>query len=154
MNTPCTKFIMIVSFVCGVLGVSFAHASEISPVHIFINTGTGTNDMIVFPPELTLKADVLYRFVISNPSNHKHVVVAPELAAGSRTTELVKMSPISSINYSSANSSLTRGIPLKPGEVLEWTFTPNMQGAYKFGCNDQTHAAAGMHAMVTVRSEH
>jgi len=153
MKTLLTKLIMIVPFVIGVLSVPFAHASEISPEPIFINSGTVNNDLLFHPPELTLKEGVLYKFVISNPSNHKHVVAAPELAASSRTTELVKLSKITKVNYSSASSSLANGIPLQPGEMLEWTFTPNKEGAYKFGCNTQPHAAAGMHSMVTVRSE-
>lgn len=153
MKTSYTKLIKIVPFVIGVLGVSFTHASEISPENIFINSGTGNNDLIFSPPEMTLKSGVLYKFVISNPSNHKHVVAAPELAENSRTTELVKLSTGSKVNYPSANSSLANGIPLEPGEMLEWTFTPNKEGAYKFGCNTQPHAAAGMHSMVKVRAE-
>ncbi|MDH3310769.1 MAG: plastocyanin/azurin family copper-binding protein [Gammaproteobacteria bacterium] len=151
MKTLLTKLIMIVPFVIGVLSVPFAHASEVSPEPIFINSGTVNNDLLFHPPELTLKEGVLYKFVISNPSNHKHVVAAPELAASSRTTELMKVSP--RISYSDASSSLAKGIPLQPGEMLEWTFTPTKEGTYKFGCNKSSHAAAGMHSMVTVRAE-
>jgi len=124
-----------------------AQADEGWPVtDVFIYFGTSANELAVFPPALTLQAGELYRILVINPSENKHVVAAPELAATGLTTSLVK--GLADVDYPAAN--ITAGISVGPGQEIEWTFMPLQEGTYKLGCENRFHAAAGMHAMIKV----
>ena len=128
------------------MGLPATQAHDRSPIVVFISFGTLENELKVFPRELTLEAGELYQLVVSNPSENNHVVVAPEFAATALTKKLLKSSP--RIDYPAA--SLTTGISVQPGHMMEWTFTPLKEGTYKFGCDEPVHAAAGMHATIKV----
>jgi len=127
--------------------------SATSPHYVFINLGTASNDLAVYPSELTLKAGVVYQFVVSNPSTDAHVLAAPELAASANTTQLTRVSTRPRRAHESVSdptATLSKGMRVLPGEMLEWTFTPTKVGRYKFGCESRAHAAAGMFSTVTV----
>ena len=122
--------------------------AEVMPIRHFINLGTVGNELIVTPAEVTLRVGMTYQLVVSNPSETKHVVSAPELLATTTTTKLVTLSP--SAEHPAA--SLKAGVSMQPGAMMEWTFTPNKEGTYKFGCDTPAHAAAGMSTRIRVVS--
>jgi len=127
------------------LGLPAARA-EVTPIHHFINLGTVGNELTVTPTVLTLRVGETYQLIVSNPSESEHVVAAPELVATTTTTGLLTLSPTA--EHSTA--SLTAGLPVRPGQMMEWTFMPTREGTYKFGCDNPAHAAAGMHMRIKV----
>jgi uncharacterized cupredoxin-like copper-binding protein len=120
--------------------------AEEMPIRHFINLGTVGNELIITPAEVTLRVGETYQFVVSNPSEAKHVVSAAELLAATKTAKLVTLSP--SVEHPAA--SLKAGVSVQPGAMMEWTFTPNKVGTYKFGCDTPAHAVAGMHMRIRV----
>ena len=127
-----------------------AQADEGWPVtDVFIHFGTADNEWTVSPPELTLQAGEIYRIVVINPSEKSHVVAAPELAAAGLTTSLLKGTP--RVDYPTA--SISAGISVRPGQLMEWSFMPIKEGRYKLGCENLIHALSGMHAMIEVVDE-
>ena len=120
--------------------------AEVMPIRHFVNLGTVGNELTVTPPEVTLRVGETYQFVVSNPSQAKHVVSAPELLATTKTAKLATSSPW--VEHPAA--SLKAGISMQPGAMMEWTFTPNKVGTYKFGCDTPAHAVAGMHMRIRV----
>ena len=127
--------------------------SATSPHYVLINLGSASNDLAVYPSQMTLKAGVVYQFVVSNPSTDTHVLAAPELAASANTTELTRLSTWpqrAAERIVDPTATLSKGIWVLPGQVLEWTFTPTKVGSYKFGCESRAHSAAGMFSTVTV----
>ena len=146
MNAP---FKILAAAVCGLLlGLPLAQADDYSPVtDVFVYFGTSDNEMKVSPSEVALVVGQPYRLVLINPSNDSHIVAASEeLAATMRTTRLVKGTP--RVDY--PTGVITNGIELRPGELLEWSFTPLQEGKAKIGCATPLHAEAGMHTMITV----
>ena len=142
---------ILAATVCGlVLGLSAALAGDI-PIYRFINVGTTGDDLTIHPGDLTLQVGETYRFVVSNPSKKIHVVAAPELAPTVRTAELRIEGR--RLDVVAPRLDMVTGITLQPGQMIEWTFTPLEEGAYKFGCDDPVHAAAGMHAMIEVATQ-
>jgi len=119
---------------------------EWNQTDVFIQLGTGENDLMVYPGELTLQTGELYRFVVINPSDMTHIVAAPEFSDKALTSALMK-TPLSA---GLATASLAEGIVVRPGEMMEWYFMPVKEGTYKFGCAQSAHAKAGMHAMIEV----
>lgn len=113
---------------------------------VFIQLGTGENDLLVYPGKLTLQRGELYRFVVINPSETDHVVVARELGANVLTAVLTKVPPSADL----AQTTMAEGIVVRPGEMMEWYLMPLQEGMYKIGCANFVHAKAGMHAMVEV----
>lgn len=134
------------------LAVGFPAAwAEVTPIRHFVNLGTVAGDeLTVTPAEVTLRVGQTYQLVVSNPSEAKHVVSAPELLATTTTARLVTLSP--SVEHPAA--SLKAGVSMQPAAMMEWTFTPNKEGTYKFGCDTPAHAAAGMHMRIRVVSGH
>ena len=160
MNGP---FKILAAAVCGLLLGLPAAKAEI-PVYVFIDMGAPGNALVMSPREVTLKAGEIYRFVVSNPGEIAHVVAAPELGATVQTKQLTIGSPRLELYEGRVDWGQTprtalparkiiAGVMLKPGEQIEWTFTPLVEGVYKFGCDDPAHAAAGMHATVDVISQ-
>ena len=143
MNAPLK---IMAAAACGLLlGLPAAQATDES-VYVFSSVGSGDNDRTINPRELTLQVGQSYQFVVSNPSTEKHVIAAPELAQSADTREIVAWAPRA--DYTTA--SMTAGIPLQPGQMVEWTFTPLKEGSYKFGCHEEPHASAGMQSTVKV----
>ena len=160
MNAP---FKILAAAVCGLLLGLPAAQAEI-PVYVFIDMGAPGNAMTMSPREVTLKAGEIYRFVVSNPGEMTHVVAAPELAATVQTKQLTIGSPRlelyeGRVDWGQAARTalparkIIAGVTLQPGSQIEWTFTPLVEGVYKFGCDEPAHAAAGMFAMVDVISQ-
>lgn len=148
MNTP---FRIFAATVCALLlGFPAALAGDM-PIRHFLNLGTAQDALTIYPRELTLQIGETYQFVVSNPSTKLHVVVAPELEANAKTAELRIEGR--GIDVAAPKLDMTTGITLQPGQMIEWTFTPLAEGAYKFGCDDPVHAAAGMHAMIKVTKQ-
>ncbi len=147
MNAPLKIF---AAALCGLLlGLPAAQAEDEWPVtDVYIQMGAQGNPMIIEPREVTLQVGEVYRFVISNPSNVTHNVAATKLREAVVTTELFKWTP--TLDYPAL--VLSAGISLHPGESMEWTFVALEEGAFKFGCDDPTHAAAGMQTIVKVVS--
>jgi len=121
------------------------------PIHQFINLGTAADELTVYPHKLMLQVGETYQFVVSNPSKHIHVVAAPELAAQVKTAQLVITGE--KLGVETPALDITTGITMQPGQMILWTFTPLVEGVYKFGCNDPVHAAAGMQAMIEVTTQ-
>lgn len=131
------------------LAVGFpASWAEVTPIRHFINLGTVGNELIITPAEVTLRVGETYQLVVSNPSEAKHVVSAAELLAVTKTEKLVTLAPW--VEHPAA--SLKAGLSVQPGAMMEWTFMPNKEGTYKFGCDTPDHAAAGMHMRIRVVS--
>jgi len=149
MNAPIK---ILAAAVCGLLlGLPAALAGEM-PIRHFINLGTAQDPLTIHPRGLTLQVGETYQFVVSNPSKEQHVVAAPELAAMVKTAELTTEG-LPRLKLAVPALDIATGITLQPGQMIEWTFTPLVEGAYKFGCNDPAHAAAGMHTMIDVRTQ-
>lgn len=157
MNAP---FKILAAAVCGLLLGLPAAQAEI-PVYVFIDMGAPGNALTMSPRSVTLKSGELYRFVVSNPGDTAHVVAAPELGAKAQTQQLTIGSPRlelyeGRVDWGQAArvalpaGKIISGVDLKPGEQIEWTFTPLAEGVYKFGCDNPAHAAAGMFATVDV----
>lgn len=139
---------ILAAVVCGLLlGLPGAQAGD-QPIRQFINMGTAENELAVHPHELMLQVGETYQFVVSNPSQQIHVVAAPELAAKVKTEELRITGR--KIDVVAPDLDMVTGITLQPGQIIEWTFMPLDEGAYKLGCDDPVHAAAGMHTTIEV----
>lgn len=146
MNAP---FKLLAAAVCGLLlGLAPAQAEDYtSPTDVFIYFGTSDNQLQVSPAEVALVVGQPYRIILINPSDESHIVAASdELAATMRTTSVLKGTP--RVEY--PTGVITNGIELRPGEMLEWSFTPLQEGKAKIGCATPLHAELGMHAMITV----
>lgn len=147
MNAPLKFF---AATFCGLLlGLPAAQADDEWPVNdVYIQMGAEGNPMIVEPREVTLQIGEVYRFVVSNPSKETHIVAATKLRESVVTTELFEWTP--TLDYPAL--VLSAGISLHPGESMEWTFVALEEGAFKFGCDDPVHAAAGMNTIVKIVS--
>lgn len=142
-------FRVLAAAVCGLfLGVPAALGGDI-PIYHFINFGNTGDELTVHPHVLTLRVGETYQFVVSNPSKQRHVVAARDLMAAVKTTQLTRGMPPVAWPY----PGMSEGIPLRPGQIVEWTFTPLAEGIYKFGCDKPGHAAAGMHVTIQVTKQ-
>ncbi len=149
-----TRLTIAIAAVFGMLlGSPVTRAADTWPVPMewdrtdkFIQFGEYQNDLMVYPGKLTLRKGELYRFIVINPTDMTHIVAAPEFSDKTLTSALMKTPASADL----AKASLAEGIPVRPGEMMEWYFMPVQEGTYKFGCGTPAHAKAGMHAMVEV----
>lgn len=145
------SFKFLAAAVCGMLlGLPAAQADQNWPMtDVFIHFGTADNELYVSPNQLTLKVGEIYRVVVINPSEERHIISAPEFAETVLTTDLLKGTP--RVDYPVA--SIRKGIMVGPGELIEWTFMPIAEGQYKFGCTIPFHAEADMYVAIDAVDE-
>lgn len=142
---------LIIAAACALAFAAPAAQAAGDPVHIFVNLGSVANERMILPPETTLRVGHTYQFVVSNPSEETHVVSAPELAANADTVEIRTDDELGERAIKgSPSAAIAKGIPVAPGQMLQWTLTPRMAGTFKFGCEEPQHKASGMTQTVRV----
>ncbi len=148
--------IAVAAVYAALAGAQAAEFGKQKPIEVIVQLGTQDSELVITPSQLKFEKNQLYTLVLNNPSNITHYLSVPRFAAAVRTSKIdlyggevirtgFQNSPRPILARSAATFSYkVKEIAVRPGGMVEWTFTPVRAGSYKFGCGIPAHAYEGM----------
>lgn len=133
------------------LGVADDETTTSVPIEIRINLSDSNNTLRFFPSHLDLRAGILYKLVLHNPSEQAHYFSSEGLSRSISTKQVLVLNSLG--KRISEIKGHIKEIELYPEGTVEWWFVPtNPIVLDDLRCLIKGHARAGMVGTIEIRS--